>query len=163
MFDTMYLGDGVGLAANQVGLPFQVFVMNASADRTKTEDEFVFINPVIVKKFGGFEEEEEGCLSFPGIHAVVERPVEIIIEGAGLDGKLQQFKWKGFPARAVQHEFDHLHGTTFIDRLTPMRLYEIQDDLIALEKEFETNRQLKIIPPEDEIAATLEELERKFC
>lgn len=163
MFETMYVGDGVGLAANQVGLPFQIFVMNASADKTKTEDEYLFINPVIVKKFGGFEEAEEGCLSFPGIHAIVERPVEIIIQGAGLDGQLQQYKWKGFPARAVQHEFDHLNGTMFVDRLTPMRLHEIQDDLLALEKEFETNRQLKIVPSDEEIVATLEELEQKFC
>lgn len=163
MFATMYQGDGVGLAANQVGLPYRLFVMNTGGDKNKPENEHVFINPMITKRLGGFVEEEEGCLSFPEIHAVVERPVEIVIEGAGLDGRLQRFQWKGLSGRAVQHEFDHLQGTLFIDRLTPVRLTDIKEDLIAMELEFEINRRLGIIPSDDEIAATLAELEQQRC
>ncbi|MDR1959485.1 MAG: peptide deformylase [Planctomycetaceae bacterium] len=163
MIETMYAGDGVGLAANQVGLPLQIFVLNTSGDKNKPEEEYVFINPVITKKFGGFTESEEGCLSFPEIHAVVERPAEVVLQGAALDGSLQQFRWKGLAARAVQHEFDHLQGKAFIDRLLPVRRLEIRGDLEALEREFETNRQLGVIPSDHQIAVTLAEWEQKWC
>ena len=162
MFAVMYGDDGVGLAANQVGLPYRIFVLNTSGKQELKENEFVLINPVITKKKGSAE-SDEGCLSFPEIHAQVIRPDEIVIQGVGLDGQVQEFHWKGFAAKAAQHEMDHINGMSFIDRLSPANLLAIRDRLDELEMEFETNRRLKLIPDDTEITAAIEELERKCC
>jgi peptide deformylase len=162
MFEEMYNGDGVGLAANQVCLPYRLFVLNTSGDRTKTENEYVFINPIIMKKRGSAE-SEEGCLSFPEIHAPVVRPAEVVIQGVSADGQIQEFHWNGFAAKAVQHETDHLNGITFIDRLSSTLLLDIRESLYELELEFDTNRRLKLIPSDEEIATYIEEMERKYC
>lgn len=162
MFEVMYDDDGVGLAANQVNLPYRIFVLNTSGDPDQKENEYVFINPVITKKKGSAE-SEEGCLSFPEIHAPVVRPDEIVIQGVGLDGKVQEYHWKGFAAKAAQHEMDHLNGVAFIDRLSPANLLAVRDQLEELELEFETNQRLGIIPSDEEIAASIEEMERKRC
>ncbi|MDR1382272.1 MAG: peptide deformylase [Planctomycetaceae bacterium] len=162
MFEEMYKGDGVGLAANQVHLPYRLFVLNTSGDQTKTENEYVFINPVIIKKRGSAE-SEEGCLSFPEIHAPVIRPTDIVIQGVGADGQVQEFHWNGFAAKAVQHETDHLNGITFIDRLSSLHLLNIRESLLELELEFDTNRRLKLLPSDEEIAAQIKEMERKYC
>ena len=162
MFETMYDDDGVGLAANQVNLPYRIFVLNTSADPNQKENEFVFINPVITKKKGSAE-SEEGCLSFPEIHAPVIRPDEIVIQGVGLDGQVQEYHWKGFAAKAAQHEMDHINGMAFIDRLSPTNLLAVQDRLDDLEAEFETNRRLGLVPNDEEIAVKIAELESKYC
>ena len=162
MFETMYDDDGVGLAANQVNLPYRIFVLNTSGDPNQKENEFVFINPVITKKKGSAE-SEEGCLSFPEIHAPVIRPDEIVIQGVGFDGQVQEYHWKGFAAKAAQHEMDHINGMAFIDRLSPTNLLTVQDRLDDLEAEFETNRRLGLIPNDEEIAAKITELESKYC
>ena len=162
MIAVMYDDDGVGLAANQVNLPYRIFVLNTSGKPELKENEFVFINPVITKKKGSAE-SDEGCLSFPEIYAPVIRPDEIVIQGIGLDGQVQEFHWKGFAAKAAQHEMDHINGMTFIDRLSPTNLLAIRDRLDELEMQFETDRRLKLILDDAEIAATIEELERKYC
>ena len=162
MFETMYDDDGVGLAANQVNLPYRIFVLNTSGDPNQKENEFVFINPVITKKKGSAE-SEEGCLSFPEIHAPVIRPDEIVIQGVGLDGQVREYHWKGFAAKAAQHEMDHINGMAFIDRLSPTNLLTVQGRLDDLEAEFETNRRLGLIPNDEEIAAKIAELESKYC
>ena len=162
MFEVMYNGDGVGLAAGQVNLPYRIFVLNTSGKSEQTDDEFVFINPVIMKKKGS-NESDEGCLSFPEIYAPVIRPDEIVIQGIGLDGQVQEFHWKGFAAKAAQHEMDHINGMTFIDRLSPANLLTVRERLDELEIQFETDRRLKLIPDDTEIAAVIEEMERKYC
>ncbi len=162
MFKLMYETDGIGLAANQVGLPYQLFVMNSSGDREKPEDEYVFINPVIRKKKGK-EEDEEGCLSFPEIHARVVRPTEIELEGVSLEGQLQRFQWKGLPARAAQHEIDHLLGVSFVDRLSVTALAEIREELWELEEQFETDQRLGLVPAFEEIEQQIKTLEEKRC
>ena len=162
MFETMYDDDGVGLAANQVNLPYRIFLLNTSGDPNQKENEFVFINPVITKKKGSAE-SEEGCLSFPEIHAPVIRPDEIVIQGVGLDGQVQEYHWKGFAAKAAQHEMDHINGMAFIDRLSPTNLLAVQDRLDDLEAEFETNRRLGLVPNDEEIAAKIAELANKYC
>ncbi|MCL2349586.1 MAG: peptide deformylase [Planctomycetaceae bacterium] len=162
MFETMYDDDGVGLAANQVGLPYQLFVINTSGDADKKENEHVFINPVIRKKKGS-EESGEGCLSFPEINAPVIRPAEVVIQGVGLDGQVHELHCKKLISRAVQHEYDHINGVVFIDRLSPANLLDIKEQLLELEREFETNRRLGLIPSDKEIAAKILELESKYC
>jgi peptide deformylase len=93
MFEIMYASDGVGLAASQVGLPFRLFVMNPTGKKEETEEEYVFINPVILKKTGNVS-DNEGCLSFPDIHADVVRAETVEVESISLSGEEQRFKWK---------------------------------------------------------------------
>lgn len=116
MFDLMYKADGVGLAANQVGLPYQLFVMNPTADANKPEEEQVFINPVITKRFGERRVVNEGCLSFPELRIEVVRPEGVEFRAINLKGEVVRNKWKGLRARIVQHESDHLFGISFFQR-----------------------------------------------
>ncbi|MCL2117879.1 MAG: peptide deformylase [Planctomycetaceae bacterium] len=162
MLVVMYDDDGVGLAANQIGLPYRIFVLNTSGNPEHKDNEFVFINPVMSKKKGSAE-SDEGCLSFPAIHAPVVRPDEIVIQGVGLDGQVREYHWKGFAAKAAQHEMDHINGMSFIDRLSPANLLAVREQLEELEMQFETNRRLKLIQDDAEIVAVIEEMERRYC
>lgn len=113
MIETMYAEEGVGLAANQVGVSLQIFV--ASADQVRGK-ELVFFNPVIIRKEGGLK-EFEGCLSVTGIYEPVRRYKTVWMRAMDLSGKLVQVKATGLLARIFQHEVDHLNGKVFIDRL----------------------------------------------
>lgn len=116
MFDLMYSNAGVGLAANQVDLPYQLVVINPTGDREKKEEEYVLINPTILKLKGGNEEGEEGCLSYPGLRMIVPRAKEVKFQAIDINGQPQTYSWKGFQARIVQHETDHLFGISFYQR-----------------------------------------------
>ena len=161
MFTVMYATDGVGLAANQVGLPLRLFVMNPTGDREKKDEEYVFINPVILKRHGSAE-DEEGCLSYPEIRASVVRSESIEFEGIALDGSLQQFRWKGHPARVVQHELDHLNGVGLVERLSSTVLLTVQETLDDLRTEFEGNQRLGFVPTDAAIAKHITELEAEW-
>ena len=115
MFSIMYEHNGVGLAANQVDLPYRLFVVNLESDPRKRE-EIVFVNPVISRR-KGLAEAEEGCLSLPGLYGQVKRPDEVTIDAFSLSGKPIHIEANGLMARVVQHETDHLDGRLFIDRL----------------------------------------------
>jgi peptide deformylase len=154
MFETMYEAQGVGLAANQVGLPYRFFVMNPSGKPEKKEEEYVFINPVIIKK-SGRATDSEGCLSFPEIHADVIRAESIEVESISLCGEVQRFQWEGRPARIVQHETDHLNGVGLIDRISSTALLEIRMDLEDLKIIFEGDQRLGFIPSRSEIEKNL--------
>jgi peptide deformylase len=158
MLDLMYERDGIGLAANQVDLPYRLFVLNVVGDRAAVEHEHVFINPVIAKRNGRVE-AEEGCLSFPGIFAPVERAEKITIAAYSLTGEEVHLELTGLIARAAQHECDHLDGVLFIDRLTESNLLTIKKPLAELELEFQGNRARGLIPDDAQIAARLAELE----
>ena len=161
MFECMYASAGVGLAANQVGLPFQLFVMNPTGNKEAKNEEYVFINPVILKKNGRVI-DDEGCLSFPEIHAEVVRSESIEVESISLSGEEQNFHWKDRPARIVQHEMDHLNGICFIERLGIAAAMEIKTEIGELETVFASNQRLGF---EDVEAAQRqwEECARKFC
>ena len=159
MFNLMYEHEGVGLAANQVGLPYRLFVANPQADRDSEETEQVFINPVI-RSGKGLAEAEEGCLSIPGVHAHVLRKDTVQIQAYDLAGNELNLDLDELPARIAQHEIDHLDGVLFIDRLAPAQLAEVRDQLTDFEFEFRSKRETGEIPPEAQIAAQLEELER---
>ena len=161
MFETMYTTAGVGLAANQVGLPFQLFVMNATGNKESKDEEYVFINPVILKKNGNVS-DNEGCLSFPDIHADVIRPETIEFESISLAGEVQHFKWKDRHARIVQHELDHLNGVCFVDRLSATAAREIETELDDMLIIFQGSQRL--CPDAIETAMqTLKEYEQRFC
>ncbi len=125
MFDTMYAAEGVGLAAPQVGRNLRVFVVDvtpwADDEPELTDFRRAFINPEI---YWSSEDEElfnEGCLSLPGLHEDVSRPTTIRMRW--LDENLQPHdeEFTGRPARVIQHEYDHLEGIVFTDRLAPLR------------------------------------------
>jgi len=158
MFDRMYEDRGIGLAANQVDLPYRLFVMNLESDPAKKDQEHVFINPVISKR-QGMAEAEEGCLSLPEIYAEVKRPEKIVLSAYGLDGRELHYELDGLFARAAQHEADHLDGVLFIDRLSPGGELAVKEAVGQLEREFEGDVSRGMIPDEEAIAARLAELE----
>lgn len=157
MFDLMYAQNGVGLAANQVNLPYRLFVLNLEADPEKGEP-FVFINPVISRRNGTIE-AEEGCLSFPEIFVPVRRSESIVISAYNLAGEEMNLRLEGFFARAVQHEYDHLDGIVMSDRLSPSALLSIKEPLAELEREYQGLVERGAIPDEQQNAARLAELE----
>ncbi len=159
MFDLMYEHRGVGLSANQVDLPYRLFVINIESDPQQKEAEHVFINPVITSR-KGMVEREEGCLSFPDIYAPVRRPEKITISAYNLAGEELNYELTGLFARAAQHELDHLDGIVFVDRLSPANRLKIKEALSDLEIEFEGDRSRGLIPPDVQVAARLAELEQ---
>lgn len=119
MADLMYKVRGLGLAANQVGLPKRFFIMDISQKDGNPKLE-VYINPEILAKEGETE-YEEGCLSIPGYYAKVERYAKLHVRALDLDGRPFERELEGLSAIAFQHEFDHLEGVLFIDRLSPLK------------------------------------------
>ncbi len=161
MLDLMYADRGVGLAANQVNLPYRVVVMNVESDPTAKDQEYVFINPVIIKRGGGTSEAEEGCLSLPEIYAPVKRSETIELATYNLAGESLQLRLSGLFARAAQHEIDHLDGMLFIDRLSPTAKLSVKDEVEGLEATFQGERDRGQIPSDQDIAARLAELEKE--
>lgn len=161
MFELMYAHEGVGLAANQVDLPFRMFVANSEGDPAKRDAEFVFINPVL-RKGKGSEEDNEGCLSIPDIRAPVVRNETIEVEAYDLDGNMIRADAKGLMARILQHETDHLDGKLFIDRLSPTEFAAVKDKLYEFELAFQSRRETGEIPNDEKIAARWAELEQKY-
>ncbi len=158
MFELMYGNQGMGLAANQVDLPYRLFVVNFAGDPAAKDQEFVFINPTI-KPSGKIVEGEEGCLSFPQIFVPVRRCEKASVVAYNLAGKEVSYQFSGLAARAVQHEYDHLDGVLFIDRLSPMALMSVKSALEDLEAEFAGQRDRGLIPDDGRISARLAELE----
>jgi peptide deformylase len=159
MFDLMYEHEGVGLAANQVDLPYRVFIANVAGDPAEKEAECVFINPVILKG-SGQHEREEGCLSIPGVYAPVVRKEKITVQAYNLAGEEVSGELDGLFARVVQHEVDHLDGRLFIDRLSPSQYADIAAALEEFEIDFNSKRAVGEMPSEETVAAHLEQLER---
>jgi len=159
MFELMYEHKGIGLAANQVDLPYRLFILNLESDPQSGQTEHVFINPVIVKRSGGMAEAEEGCLSFPEIYAPVRRPEKVVLSAYNLAGEEINYELSGLAARAAQHEADHLDGVLFVDRLSPSGQLAVREALEELELEFRGDRQRGLIPDDGQIAARLAELE----
>jgi peptide deformylase len=117
MFLVMYAAQGVGLAAAQVGINKRLMVYNESGDRTKWLNEVILVNPTITEFSDTTDIETEGCLSFPNMNGSVQRSKWIKVEAMNLKGKVTKKKFKGYEARIFQHEYDHLDGIVYIDRL----------------------------------------------
>lgn len=158
MFDLMYQANGIGLAANQVALPYRLFVINLTADPAQADQERVFINPVLSHP-KGTDEAEEGCLSLPGLYRPVRRPASIRVHAYDLKGREIEETLEGLFSRAVQHETDHLDGVLFIDRLPPTVQMAIRDDLDEFESQFAGQRQSGEVPDDAAIAAEIKRLE----
>lgn len=158
MLDLMYEHEGVGLAANQVGLPYRIFVMNPTGDSQKPEEERVVINPVLTRA-RGTQVREEGCLSLPGVHAEVTRSKHIHLEGYDLDGNHISLDLEDFPARVVQHETDHLDGRLFIDRLAPSVQATLRDVVEEFEIAYESQLATGGAAGDDAVLAEIARLE----
>ena len=119
MVETTLAAPGVGLAANQIGLPWRMFVVNIGVETDK-DNLVAVINPEITAMEGS-ELGEEGCLSIPDVVAEVTRATQIEIKGYDLDGNEIRYEAQGYLARAFQHEMDHLNGVLFWDNLGKMK------------------------------------------
>jgi peptide deformylase len=115
LFDTMRTADGIGLAANQVGVAERIAVVD-----THDGDPIVLIDPVIIERYGR-ERGEEGCLSIPDLFGEVDRATRVVVETTALDGTRTRIETLDLRARAVQHEIDHLDGVLFVDHLSPLK------------------------------------------
>jgi peptide deformylase len=117
MFASMYAADGVGLAANQIGVGLRVFVVDcpdAAGNRVVAH----VVNPVLhLPALRDLHESSEGCLSVPGASAMLARPTLASVTGTDIDGNPVSIEGMGVLARCLQHECDHLTGTVYVDRL----------------------------------------------
>jgi len=157
MFELMYQANGIGLAANQVDLPYRLFVINLKSD-PEAGEEHVFLNPVLTSR-KGMAEAEEGCLSLPGLYGQVKRPERVTLNAYNLTGQEVNLELDGLFARAVQHEIDHLDGILFIDRLSPTGQLAAKEAILDFEDEFASQRERGELPSDAEIASRLAELE----
>lgn len=112
MIETMRHAKGIGIAAPQIGKSIQLIVVE------RKDDPLVLVNPRITFSSRNIEEDEEGCLSVPGIFGMVPRSKKIRVKAMTPEGKIVSLKTKGLLARILQHEIDHLNGTLIIDRIT---------------------------------------------
>lgn len=133
MVETMYARDGVGLAAPQVGISLRMFVCDIGSPEESNVKKI--INPLITLLTEETISVEEGCLSIPGIYKKVERIAKLKLEYQNEQGEFVEEILEGFPAIVVQHEYDHLEATLFVDRVSPMAKRMIAKKLQALKKE----------------------------
>ena len=146
MIEAMRKSDGIGLAANQVGVPLRLIVLEIPAPKDQTfplspgERELlhkmplVLLNPEITSFSKVTELREEGCLSVPEIYAEVDRPISVNIKARIMGGPEIAFDCGGLLGRALQHEIDHLDGIVFVDRLSDSEYEKIKPKLDKLVK-----------------------------
>lgn len=131
MAETMYAAPGIGLAATQVNVHKQVFVVDISEERNSLQ---VFINPEIIASEGKAE-HEEGCLSVPGIYENVTRAERVTVKALDAEGKPFTLKAEGLLAICIQHEIDHLKGKVFVEYLSRLKLNRIRQKMKKLMRE----------------------------
>lgn len=129
LMDFMHEAKGIGLAAPQVGWHVQILAINLTGQR---RDGLIFVNPKILKMSKNTFAAHEMCLSVPGVSGKVVRPREITVECMNFDGDTNEFQLDGLLARCFLHEYDHLDGVLFIDRLSPARKLSIKKHLKRL-------------------------------
>lgn len=161
MFDLMYSAEGVGLAANQVELPYQLLVMNPTGDSEQKGEEYALINPVITKRSGGLKEFQEGCLSFPDLQLQISRPAEVAFQAIDLSGRLCRYSWKGIHARIIQHESDHLNGQCFYQKATLSGEMKAKPILDSLAESYAFDKSRGFIPTDAELADRIAEWEKE--
>jgi peptide deformylase len=160
MLELMYENKGLGLAAPQVGLPYQMFVVNYAGDAQQNTQEGVYINPVILERKGS-QEGEEGCLSFPGLFQKVRRAKTIKAQAYNLQGQLVEVELSDLPARLWQHEVDHLHGILFIDKMGTIGKLASRGKLREFERDYQKAQNRGEIPPDARIEEILTALEQQ--
>lgn len=136
MFDVMYKTDGIGLSAPQVGINVQLMVFNPVGERGEGE-EIILVNPKVIKYSKKVAPYTEGCLSFPGINADVVRPEIVKVDAQDITGANFTLSLSRLPSRVFQHEFDHLEGILFFDRMSAEVVESIRTELMELEQKYE--------------------------
>jgi peptide deformylase len=161
MFEIMYQAGGIGLAATQVALPYRLFVVNLEA-RPDAGEELVFINPSLSRPRGNAV-QEEGCLSLPGLRMDVRRPQKVMLDAWDLNGEEIHLDLDGLLSRVVQHEFDHLEGRVFTDRLPEAAAIEARGSLETLQEVFVGKQARGELPNTETLLARLIQLEAERC
>lgn len=147
MFETMYEANGVGLAAPQIGKSIRLFIVDASPFAEDDEDEEpdekakglenfkkVFINPIIEEESGNSWGFKEGCLSIPHIREEVSRQEKILITYFDENWEFHEEEYDGYAARVIQHEYDHVEGILFTDKLSPLKKRLLKKKLTNISK-----------------------------
>ncbi len=139
MFKRMYELEGVGLAANQIGIPYQIIVLDTSVREEEKEErkegiKMALINPRIVHKEGEIE-STEGCLSFPGVQITIPRAKKVVVKAKDVEGKDIQLDAEDFLAVVLQHEIDHINGIPFIKYLSPVKRRIVLERFMKKRKE----------------------------
>jgi peptide deformylase len=157
MLALMYEAHGLGLAANQVVLPYRVIVMNLSGDPQQREQEGVYFNPTILERKGSVE-GEEGCLSFPQLYGKVRRARSVQVQAYNLQGEAVEIQATELAARCWQHEIDHLDGILFIDKMGTIARLAARGAVKDFEREYERLQERGEIPPTAELEQMLDAL-----
>ncbi len=137
MYETMYASKGVGLAAPQVGLSIRLFITDGSPfEEEEDVKDFkqVFINPVIKEEEGALWKFNEGCLSIPTIREDIQRKKTIYLEYYDQEWNFKKETYSGIAARIIQHEYDHIEGVLFVDRISPFRKRLLKNKLLDISK-----------------------------
>jgi len=145
MFETMYAARGIGLASPQVGVPVRIFIVDATPfeddeDLTEDEQKFVstfkkvFINAKIIEETGEEWAFNEGCLSIPDVNEDVFRQPKITMEYQDENFESHTETFEGIVARIIQHEYDHIEGVLFTDKLSPLKKRLIKSKLVNISK-----------------------------
>ncbi|UYZ58152.1 peptide deformylase [Hymenobacter latericus] len=143
MYETMYYAHGVGLAAPQIGKGVRLFVIDSEPMVDDDEDDDApaetgvkraFINPVMIKESGEEWPFEEGCLSIPGVRERVFRKPDIIIRYEDENRQVREEGFSGLTARVIQHEYDHLEGVLFTDKISAFKKQLIKSKLMRIAK-----------------------------
>jgi len=146
MYETMYFAHGVGLAAPQIGKGVRLFVMDSGPmvevdEEDREEGEILeapikraFLNPVMVSETGEEWGFEEGCLSIPGVRELVNRPADILLRYEDENRQPREEAFSGMAARIIQHEYDHLEGILFTDKLSAFKKQLLKGKLVRISK-----------------------------
>ncbi len=162
MLELMYERHGLGLAAPQVALPYQMTVINPTGDPEQKEHEAVLINPVVLEKKGSIE-GDEGCLSFPDLFQKVRRAKTVKVVYYNLKGEtVEVVSNSDLHSRLLQHEIDHLHGILYIDKMGTLARISARGSLREFEAAYRRAQERGEIPPDAEIEKTLKALEERL-
>jgi peptide deformylase len=158
MLELMYQAKGLGLAAPQVALPYRLIVLNLSGDRAKRDQEGAYVNPVVLERKGSVD-DEEGCLSFPGLYAKVRRAKTVKVQAYNLNGEAVEVTASDLAARAWQHEIDHLDGILFIDKMGTIAKLASRGALKDFERDYRRSQEKGELPADAELAKAMAALD----
>jgi peptide deformylase len=159
MMQLMFDARGLGLAANQVALPWRLIVLNQTpSEEGAAPQGAAYLNPVILER-KGTQEADEGCLSLPDLYQKVRRAKTVKVQAYNLKGEPKEMTVSDLEARVWQHEIDHLDGILFIDKLGPIGKLSSRSALKEFERQFQRAQERGEIPPDAEIEQRLKELE----
>lgn len=134
MLDTMYEADGIGLAAIQIGVAKRIIVIDVNHSGPDNRNSVVMVNPEVLEFSDEISSCNEGCLSFPGNYAGVDRPKKIKVKYHDLKGQEHIIDADGIFSTCVQHEIDHINGINYVDRIPSMKKQKILENLIKYKK-----------------------------